>query len=386
MRHSLGQARSSSVIFLLHDRPPSLPRPAATFGHTASSVKPPRHIGIAALNVESSLRRRLAANPPKHAPGPSSDRASSLRDLWYAALIGVWASAGCGSLPSTKDLLGTERSTVVYGNDERTEVYESPSDALSKVARHSVLAVIPVGRLERQADGTWTVISATAAERNSLCPGERFSSQLAAAECSATLIDKDLVLTAGHCAGSASECAAYAYVFNYWYKAPGELATIDDNAVYGCRSRVVFELDMIGTAPIDIAVVELDRPVNDAFAPAAVAPGDGVPLGTQVALIGTGEGVPIKIDRGGFVQAYVGLPPTGFKSNVDAFLGASGSGLFSNDGALVGVLSSGQPDFLSTGDCARTHASASAQPGSRDDARGGIDTGPGGLRSGAARI
>ncbi|HEY5960186.1 MAG TPA: hypothetical protein VIV60_26720, partial [Polyangiaceae bacterium] len=76
-----------------------------------------------------------------------------------------------------------------------------------------------------------------------------------------------------------------------------------------------------------------------------------VSLGSAIVLVGTPEGVPIKIDRGGSVQSYVGQPSTGFTANVDAFSGSSGSGVFSANGQLIGVLSGGQNDLQPRGEC-----------------------------------
>ncbi len=268
---------------------------------------------------------------------------------------------GCGD-PLTEGELRSAQQEVVYGTDNRVEVYAEPSERLAQVARESTLALILNRRLSRQADGSWLVASPTAAERHGLCADEPFALQPAAADCSATLIAEDLAITAGHCVWSISTCRSYALVFNYLYAAPNELAVIHDNAVYQCKELVFLETTLDGDAPVDLAVVRLDRPVVG-FRSVAIAPSNSVALGAPVVLVGTTEGVPIKIDRGGSVQSYVGRLPTGFKANLDAFIGSSGSGVYSVGGQLIGVLSNGQDDFQSAGGCRVTRSLADTAGG-----------------------
>lgn len=275
--------------------------------------------------------------------------ASGVRMGRLVRLGGFGVAVGCASVP-IEDERGEARMHVVYGTDDRGEVYDEPSETLAEIARESVVALISHRWLTRQPDGTWNVESENAAERHGLCLDERYSQQVAAADCSGTLIAEDWVLTAGHCVWSESKCRSYAFAFNYFYRAPGELASIDDNAVYQCKRLVFVDAEPGGDAPVDLAIVQLDRSVQG-FRPAALAPSSQVPLRTALVLIGTTAGIPIKIDRGGRVQSYVGSPSRGFKANVDSFVGSSGSGLFSSSGSLVGVLSRGQNDYRMAGDC-----------------------------------
>lgn len=272
---------------------------------------------------------------------------SRLSQIGFVGAFGL--TLGCTDTMTEEESFHA-RQSVVYGIDDRVEVYAEPSDALAAVARNSTLALILNRRLSREAGGRWVLVSSTAGERHGLCLGEPYESQPAASDCTATLVAQDLVVTAGHCVWSASTCRSYAFVFNYWYSAPNELREIDDNAVYQCKELVFSGNSSPGDASVDLAVVRLDRPVIG-FTPVQVAPSESLSLGAAVALVGTTEGVPIKIDRGAIVQSYVGSPSIGFMANVDAFLGSSGSGVFSVDGQLTGVLSSGQNDFQSSGNC-----------------------------------
>ena len=56
-----------------------------------------------------------------------------------------------------------------------------------------------------------------------MCPDERFAAQPANADCSATLIAPDIMLTAGHCINS---CGDSRFVFDYYVTAGGTLPPI----------------------------------------------------------------------------------------------------------------------------------------------------------------
>jgi hypothetical protein len=66
--------------------------------------------------------------------------------------------------------------------------------------------------------------------------------QPAAASCFGTLIDDDLVVTAGHCAFSQRMCQSFLYVFHYYYAAAGQMAAITSEDVFSCREVVVQRL------------------------------------------------------------------------------------------------------------------------------------------------
>ena len=268
---------------------------------------------------------------------------------WLLALVAL--CVGCGATSAEQEI-GEAQQRVLYGTDDRQEVYADLAGPLAGIASKSALALIPNRWLKRQADGTWTVEARSAELRHDLCENEPFAQQPAAADCSGTLVTEDQVLTAAHCVWSISKCRSIAFTFNYWYVSLGQLATIDDDAIYQCQDVVFRGTDESADEAIDLAIVKLDRPVRG-FEPVDLLPSDRVSAGMAIALVGAAAGVPIKIDRGGSVQSLIGEPPVGFKSNLDAFLGSSGSGVFSEEGLLVGVLSKGQNDYALDGDCYR---------------------------------
>ena len=234
---------------------------------------------------------------------------------------------------------------VVYGEDNRVEVYEHPDARWRDLARHSVVAFVPTVVLDTSNPARVRIRGRRLQNEYNLCGDVRFGSQLIGAPCSGTLIADDLVLTAGHCV-SDGECASYRLVFDWLYDGPGELAAIslaDD--VYRCASVLVSAFEPAG---VDYAIIQLDRPVSNDHVPAPVRREDAVlPQGTPVTLVGFPNGLPAKIAGGGEVtQPGHADSVVAFDATVDAFSGNSGSGVFDALGRVVGVLVRGAGDYV----------------------------------------
>ncbi len=91
------------------------------------------------------------------------------------------------------------------------DYYAHPNEVLRRLTRESIAAMMGEGNLDRTDPDDIGISGGTLGR---MCEGERFAGQITAAGCSATLIDDDLVLTAGHCIDAGS-CAGRFYVFNY---------------------------------------------------------------------------------------------------------------------------------------------------------------------------
>ena len=129
---------------------------------------------------------------------------------------------GCGS--SEEVFVGELAAPVVYGDEDRVEVFNHPDPDLRRIALESVVALIPTVRIDQKLDGTYALSGETLEVLQGLCPDELFGNQRTAASCSGVLIDDDLVLTAGHCIDGSASCDSYAYVFNYHLEGPDQLA------------------------------------------------------------------------------------------------------------------------------------------------------------------
>ncbi len=257
--------------------------------------------------------------------------------------LALGLAIGCG--PSGDSPVGELTAPVVYGIDDRLEVFNHPDPSLRSLAERSIVALIPSFRVNREPNGTYSLFTESLGELQQLCPGEQFGNQPAAASCSGVLIDDDLVLTAGHCIDSQTPCGFYSYVFNYHLADTDRLAVIRDEDVYSCE-RVVTQEGSTSSFTPDFAIVQLDRPVEGAQSPAKIRPATPLPDSEELTMIGFGSGLPAKIDSGGAVADPRAEERDFFIANVDAFQGHSGSATFDSLNRLAGILIAGrEPDY-----------------------------------------
>ena len=273
-------------------------------------------------------------------------------------------AAGCGS--SEEVVTGELTAPVVYGTDDRVEVFNHPDPNLRRIAEESIVALVPAFRISREPNGLYSLFTDLLGNVRGLCDDELFGNQPTAAVCSGVLIGDDLVLTAGHCIDDQTPCEAYAYVFNYHLDDPTRLAAIRDEDVYSCAG-VVSQGSPRGTnfTP-DYAVIQLDRPVTGGHLPVLIRAATPLDPQEPIAMIGFGSGLPAKIDSGGSVADARADRLDFFVANVDAFQGHSGSATFDSDGRLAGILIGGRtPDYVTLeGEaCARVSVYDDAQAG-----------------------
>ena len=237
--------------------------------------------------------------------------------------------------------LSSGQEKVVYGADNRRDVYAETDAALKKFVSGSIVAMIPSTSLVTT-DPTNIRLrnTGTYGSQNGLCSGEKFGNQPAAANCSGTLVGDDLVLTAGHCVED-NACAQYKWVFDYSLASATSLTKITADDVYSCKK---IEKQVL-TNSADYAVVRLDRKVSAGHTPAKLRDQITSPVrtGESVWMAGSPSGLPVKITDDAKVT---GLANGFFRASLDAFAGNSGSGVFDPDTfELVGILVRGNNDF-----------------------------------------
>lgn len=251
----------------------------------------------------------------------------------------VLALAGCAPAVSARV------EPVIFGEDDRIEVYEVTRPELAEAVRRAVPAMIRARSVNvDDATGAVTFNTRPLGVSRDLCDGEAHEDQPAAASCSATLIDHDLVLTAGHCVDG-WDCADQRFVFGWYYDSAGALHARRVEDVFSCAEVLAWEY----TGANDYAIVRLDRPAPGPPMDVRLTP---VLDGEAVSLAGYPFGIPMKVVENGVVTGIVSR--SRFYARLDAHPGNSGSGVFDSELRVLGDLTNGPVEALVIdGDCNR---------------------------------
>lgn len=236
--------------------------------------------------------------------------------------------------------------SVIYGEDQRQDLYEVADPELLRLADSTVaLFRLPLA----MPSPDWVPLNLHSyGESDHLCKSESFYDQKAGAICSGSLVGSDLVMTAGHCVDNYS-CGTTRIVFGFAMKTrDADLEHAPADEVYQCRSIVSRNENPAG---LDYALIRLDRPVKN-HVPLKLDREKRVTNGTPLVLIGHPSGLPEKITAGGSVRnAYNRYWLTSersyFLADIDSYAGNSGSPVFNaHNGLIVGILVRGEEDFV----------------------------------------
>ncbi|NLE87011.1 MAG: trypsin-like peptidase domain-containing protein [Myxococcales bacterium] len=264
-------------------------------------------------------------------------------------LVVSWAAAaGCGGEGAEEPIARVD-AEVVYGNDDRVDPFDYADPVWAARAEEFSVALVDTSQVDMSDPNDVSLGSWTLEERLNVCSDERFASQPALSSCSGTLIDDDIVVTAGHCINS---CNDSKFVFDYTMTSPSTLGTITSDDVYSCVRILARTQHSTG---LDYAVVQLDRPVVGRT-PAPVRVADtALPIGTDLVVAGYPSRLPLKLADGATLRSN-DLDLRYFVANLDTFVGNSGSGVFDQStGEFVGILVRGAQDYVADGDCNRVN-------------------------------
>lgn len=243
-------------------------------------------------------------------------------------------------LMATNVYSSTKQIDVIYGKDNRKDVYETTSSLHVELARGAA-GQIPNDALRPVADGKVSISGATLTARG-ICAKEKFANQISAARCSGFLIAPDLVATAGHCIRSQADCNDNSWVFDYAITdaAQGKMV-VPATSVYKCKSIVKTVLD--DSTMNDYAVVRLERSVLDRK-PLKFRTEGRPSVGDPLVVIGCPTGLPLKVSDGAKIRELRG---THFVANLDTYGGNSGSAVFNSaTGVIEGILVRGENDYV----------------------------------------
>ncbi len=232
---------------------------------------------------------------------------------------------------------------VVYGDDNRKDLYEVTNSLYLELANSTAAMISGYNVKIDQNDKVEFTGQRTLAQRG-ICEHEKFTEQLAMANCSGFLVGEDLLVTAGHCIKSMDNCESYKWVFNYAHSTnnTSEAMSLTKKDVYGCKEIVERSLER-GTKD-DYALIRLDRKV-EGRTPLKVRLDGKVSDGEDLVVIGHPTGIPTKIADDANVRNNSNS--VFFTANLDTFGGNSGSAVFNtNTGEVEGILVRGETDYV----------------------------------------
>lgn len=230
---------------------------------------------------------------------------------------------------------------AIYDSDDRID-FNDIYDQQHREWALATAAMIP-NYIIREDDNGMSKIKGKMLQQVGICEYERFSRQLTAADCTGFLVSETKLVTAGHCVRKKSDCSGWNWVFDYRqsekYKI-GRTIYVPQSSVYRCKKIIMTS----NRDELDLAVIELDRPVLDR--PYLKVRKDGhVTKKMNLTLVGYPSGIPVKVAPNAKVKSP-NLSRTYFMATTDSFEGNSGSPVINSDTGLVeGVLVRGEEDY-----------------------------------------
>ena len=273
-----------------------------------------------------------------------------IRLLRRVATLGL-AILASGAAVNLAD--GGVRPRIIRPPDDRKDYFAS--SAMLQGIGDSVCAFVSNEALTDNGNGMFTINAATLADdRSPLCAGEPFGDQPTAANCTATLIAPDVLVTAGHCLddnGVRTDLSTFYCVFDYAVRQEGvnpSMFTADQIV----RASEILGLVIVADTANDWAVVKLERAITSRT-PVPVRSNGTVAVGEGLVAIGFGAGLPMKFSDNSTVQTIVDF---GFEADMDIIEGNSGGPIINAmTGTIEGVVSSdlAADDFYQDGACFR---------------------------------
>jgi V8-like Glu-specific endopeptidase len=248
---------------------------------------------------------------------------------------------------STSVYAGNIVDKVIYGQDDRLDVYEA-TNTLHKELAASTAAMIPSSSLQFQtADDTY-LVKGSSLQSGGICATARFAKQITAANCSGFLVGEQYLVTAGHCIETMSDCNNYSWAFGYSNDTEEKIShVLSKQDVYTCSTIVSRSLDRM--TQDDFALIKLDRPVTGRD-PLKFRTSGKIADRSDIVVIGHPSGLPTKIASGASVRTNTNN--YFFQATLDTFGGNSGSAVFDTVTGLVeGILVRGERDYVYQGGC-----------------------------------
>jgi hypothetical protein len=285
--------------------------------------------------IVAELRRRERR-------GPSDPAVEKQRDLGMTTRFRDMSQLSTAELAR----MAQDRQRVVYGVDNRRDLYKVTNAKVRKAAE-SVVALVEKKDLVAGQRGQWELKTTSYRDDYKLCSSEVFSSQPLGCFCSGFLVGPDVVATAGHCVTSDADLGHIRFVFGFRMKNETSATTV-------FAEKDVYEgVELLGRrmteGQTDWALVRMDRQVTGR-SPVSFRTAGKIAAAQSLFVIGHPCGLPLKFADGASVRHNSAKPF--FVANLDTYGGNSGSPVFNAKNYQVeGILVRGENDFVKKDAC-----------------------------------
>ncbi|MBP6236529.1 MAG: trypsin-like peptidase domain-containing protein [Saprospiraceae bacterium] len=229
---------------------------------------------------------------------------------------------------------------VIYGEDDRYNVYEQIITPELKNDADKVACLIKKDKIQLNADSTYSLVYAKKfGDTRSFCDKEKFVKEPVISFCSGFAVSEKLFITAGHCVDY-NTLGDFFIVYGYRMNSENAAITvINKNDIYEPVGIIKREKD--GTK--DYAVIQVKQPISkNRIAPYRKS--GKISDKDTVHVIGHPSGLPLKVTLN--ANVYKNVYPNFFTINSDTYQGNSGSPVFNSTTHNVeGILVRGETDF-----------------------------------------
>jgi V8-like Glu-specific endopeptidase len=241
---------------------------------------------------------------------------------------------------ATSAFASTKGTKVIYGDDNRLDVINSTNSMYVELSKSTagMISKYDIGT----ANNGMVKLRGGSLQSRGMCASERFSAQPSVANCSGFLVGEDLLVTAGHCIKSQTDCNRYNWVFDYKVDHDTQASvSVPESSVYECKSVVNTVLSRSDSN--DFALIQLKKKVTDRRVLDYRKTGKAA-VGDKLVVIGHPSGLPTKIADGAYIKSLSGKY---FSANLDTYGGNSGSAVFNaSTGVIEGILVRGATDYV----------------------------------------
>lgn len=251
----------------------------------------------------------------------------------------LYAGVGGGAFLHSKAF----QPKVIYGKDNRQELYQVQDKSLKTLSRSVAMVVDKSDIFGSPQDPINSLRLLHAGDDFNLCRDELFYNQYMSGFCTAFLVADDIMATAGHCFKFLASCYTSAFVFDWHSTGAHQVPTSTSTQnIYSCKEVIVSQTD-----PRDYALIRLDRKVTDRQ-PLKLRPSARVAEKEEVFSMGHPFGLPLKVVREAHVRRSYRKQ---FVTNLDTYQGNSGSPIISESThEVLGILTGGDNDLDYDGD------------------------------------